>query len=57
VLFLLGFHVMVFAGVMIIFLPHCIAILSILPWERLTARARRTAPAEPTVPAVQPSPG
>jgi hypothetical protein len=38
VLFLLGFHVMVFAGVTIIFLPHCVAILSILPWERLTAR-------------------
>ncbi|WP_448615715.1 HTTM domain-containing protein [Modestobacter sp. URMC 112] len=36
VLFLLGFHVMVYAGVTIIFLPHCIAILSILPWERLT---------------------
>jgi len=35
VLFLLGFHVMVFAGVTIIFLPHCVAILSILPWERL----------------------
>jgi hypothetical protein len=38
VLFLLGFHVMVYAGVQIIFLPHCVAILSILPWERLTAR-------------------
>jgi hypothetical protein len=38
VVFLLGFHVMVFAGVTIIFLPHCVAILSILPWERLTAR-------------------
>ena len=38
VLFLLGFHVMVFAGLTIIFLPHCVAILSILPWERLTAR-------------------
>jgi hypothetical protein len=37
VVFLLGFHVMVYAGVSIIFLPHCIAILSILPWERLTA--------------------
>jgi hypothetical protein len=36
VLFLLGFHVMVYAGVTIIFLPHCVAILSILPWERLT---------------------
>jgi hypothetical protein len=41
VLFLLGFHVMVYAGVGIIFLPHCIAILSILPWERLTAFRRR----------------
>jgi hypothetical protein len=45
VLFLLGFHVMVYAGVTIIFLPHCIAILSILPWERLTTSARRTSPA------------
>jgi hypothetical protein len=42
VLFLLGFHVMVYAGVTIIFLPHCIAILSILPWERLTALRRGT---------------
>jgi len=42
VLFLLGFHVMVYAGVTIIFLPHCIAILSILPWERLSAARRRT---------------
>jgi hypothetical protein len=40
VLFLLGFHVMVYAGVTIIFLPHCVAILSILPWERLTAGRR-----------------
>ncbi len=38
--FLLGFHVMVYAGVEIIFLPHCVAILSLLPWERLTARRR-----------------
>jgi hypothetical protein len=44
VLFLLGFHVMVYAGVTIIFLPHCIAILSILPWERLTARWQQPAP-------------
>jgi hypothetical protein len=42
VLFLLGFHVMVYAGVGIIFLPHCVAILSILPWERLTVLRRRT---------------
>jgi hypothetical protein len=45
VLFLLGFHVMVYAGVGIIFLPHCIAILSILPLERLVIARRRTAPA------------
>jgi hypothetical protein len=42
VLFLLGFHVMVYAGVGIIFLPHCVAILSILPWERLTTLRGRT---------------
>ncbi len=40
VVFLLGFHLMVFAGVRIIFLPHCVAILSILPWERLPDAAR-----------------
>jgi hypothetical protein len=34
VVFLLGFHVVVYAGVTIVFLPHCVAILSILPWER-----------------------
>jgi hypothetical protein len=44
VLFLIGFHLMVFAGVTIIFLPHCIAILSILPWERLTTRSADRAP-------------
>jgi len=50
VLFLLGFHVMVFAGLTIIFLPHCVAILSILPWERLTARVhgREVAPTSGT---------
>ncbi|MGY1641314.1 MFS transporter permease [Geodermatophilus sp. SYSU D00703] len=41
VVFLLGFHVAVFASVKIIFLPHCVAILSILPWERLPDAARR----------------
>ncbi|MBB3678678.1 MFS transporter permease [Modestobacter versicolor] len=53
VAFLLGFHVMVYAGVGIIFLPHCVAILSILPWERLTAARRRTQldPAPAAVPA------
>ncbi|MGY1706346.1 MFS transporter permease [Geodermatophilus sp. SYSU D00697] len=41
VVFLLGFHVAVFASVKIIFLPHCIAILSILPWERVPDAARQ----------------
>ena len=50
VLFLLGFHVMVYAGVQIIFLPHCVAILSILPWERLTARSRRASAPPPSTP-------
>jgi hypothetical protein len=49
VLFLVGFHLMVFAGVGIIFLPHCVAILSILPWERLTERRLQAHPAEPVV--------
>lgn len=35
---LLLFHLSVFASVTIIFLPHCIAILSILPWERFLRR-------------------
>jgi hypothetical protein len=50
VLFLLGFHVMVYAGVEIIFLPHCIAILSILPWERLTTSVRWPALTAPALP-------
>jgi hypothetical protein len=33
--FLLCFHLSVYASVSIIFLPHCVAILSILPWERV----------------------
>ena len=56
VLFLLGFHVMVYAGVAIIFLPHCIAILTILPWERLPdlrARLRRPAVHPVPVPAIE----
>jgi hypothetical protein len=40
VVFLLGFHLMTFAGVRIIFLPHCVAILSLLPWERLPEAGR-----------------
>jgi hypothetical protein len=57
VLFLLGFHVMVYAGVTIIFLPHCIAILSILPWERLTTGRRRSSPAAGPTPATAPAGG
>jgi hypothetical protein len=41
VVFLLGFHLMTFAGVRIIFLPHCVAILSLLPWERLPEVGRQ----------------
>ncbi|MGY1749868.1 MFS transporter permease [Modestobacter sp. SYSU DS0511] len=55
VLFLLGFHVMVYAGVSIIFLPHCIAILSILPWERLTAHRRDTTSDRPAAPVPAPA--
>lgn len=35
---LLAFHLSVFASVTIIFLPHCIAILAIFPWEVLLRR-------------------
>lgn len=42
----LGFHLMTFAMITIVFLPHCIALLSLLPLERL-ARS----------PGVEPAPG
>jgi hypothetical protein len=51
VLFLVGFHLMVYAGVQIIFLPHVVAILSILPWERLPVLSRRAASTPLTAPA------
>ena len=41
---LLGFHLMTFAMITIIFLPHCIALLALLPLERLV-RQRERAPA------------
>jgi hypothetical protein len=41
VVLLLGFHPMTLTGVRIIFLPHCVAILSLLPWEPLPEAARR----------------
>jgi hypothetical protein len=50
VLFLLGFHLMTYVGVTIIFLPHCIAILSILPLERLVRWTQRAAVAAPQRP-------
>ena len=34
----LGFHLMTFATISIIFLPHCVALLSLLPLERLSER-------------------
>ena len=59
VVFLLGFHLMVFGGLRIIFLPHCVAILSIVPWERFpdaVAEVRRRLRRErtPAVPAAAP---
>ncbi|MFV0535077.1 MAG: MFS transporter permease [Cumulibacter sp.] len=45
VIILLGFHISVYASVTIIFLPHCVAILSILPWEKLLRRDRADGPA------------
>ncbi len=35
----LGFHLMTFAMITIIFLPHCVALLSLLPLERLARRS------------------
>ena len=46
---LLFFHVVTYLGLGIVFLPHCIAILSTLPWERLTKR-HRPAPAPAPAP-------
>ncbi len=40
----LGFHLMTFSMITIIFLPHCIALLALLPLERLV-RERERAPA------------
>jgi hypothetical protein len=38
VLGLLAFHVVTYLGLGIVFLPHCIAILSVLPWEKVLTR-------------------
>ena len=43
---LVGFHVVTYAGITIVFLPHVVAMLSMLPWERL-----RRASAAPVAPA------
>jgi hypothetical protein len=42
---LLGFHLLTFATVTIIFLSHCMALLSLLPLERLVRPAPTAAPA------------
>ena len=39
----MGFHLMTFAMITIIFLPHCVALLALLPLERLV-RTREPAP-------------
>lgn len=46
---LLAFHLSVFAGITIIFLPHVIAIASLLPLERLRSPRRSGTPATPHV--------
>ena len=46
----LGFHLLTFATVTIIFLPHCMALLSLLPLERLVARVPAAAPVPAPVP-------
>jgi hypothetical protein len=56
VLFLVGFHVMTYAGVGIVFLPHCVAILSILPWERLSTLRRRASADPAPDPVLAPGP-
>ncbi|MEV1282064.1 MFS transporter permease [Modestobacter sp. NPDC049651] len=56
VLGLLAFHVITYLGLGIVFLPHCIAILSVLPWEKLLAR-RATVPEVPPAGAPGPAPG
>ena len=40
----LGFHLMTFSMITIIFLPHCMALLALLPLERLTAREAERVP-------------
>lgn len=40
----LGFHVMTFLMISIVFLPHCVALLALLPLERLGARRRALVP-------------
>ena len=44
VVLFLGFHVMTFAMITIIFLPHCIALLALLPLEKLTAKETTPVP-------------
>lgn len=52
VTFLIGFHVITYAGITIVFLPHVVAILSMLPWERLRRVSR--IPADPAYAASSP---
>ena len=40
----LGFHLMTFSMITIIFLPHCLALLALLPLERLVRPAREHSP-------------
>jgi hypothetical protein len=44
------FHIMTFATITIVFLPHCVALLALLPLERLSVRRRNAAPLRELVP-------
>lgn len=45
-----AFHVMTFLTISIVFLPHCVALLALLPLERLGALRVQTAPQRAPVP-------
>ena len=46
-----AFHVMTFATISIVFLPHCVALLALLPLERMAVRRSMPAPSRELQPA------
>jgi hypothetical protein len=45
------FHLMTFLTISIVFLPHCVALLALLPLERLAVRRLQPVPHREPVPA------